>query len=95
MVAGDSYRTAPFRLGGIALFDVFLTLIGAFILRPLHPNKEDPFVVLYIFIILILLAIPIHYAIGQNTQFNHYLGLSRPRFDNKKQEIIEDPPNPN
>ena len=67
------------KLNGIAAFDLVATAIGAFILsgtiRLLDRFKGYKHV-LVIFILLIILAIGIHYVMEIPTMMNHYLGIN-------------------
>lgn len=67
------------KLNGIAAFDLVSTAIGAFILsgtiRMLDRFKGYTHV-LVIFILLIILAIGIHYFMEIPTMMNHYLGIN-------------------
>ena len=66
------------KLNGIAAFDLVATAIVAFIL-----SGKGYMHVLVIFILLIILAIGVHYAMGIPTMMNHYLNI------NTLEEVIE------
>lgn len=88
MVAGDQFRTAKYRIGGIAMFDVALTAIGAAFITQ-YKSPFDPILFIIIFLMLIIIAIPIHILFNQPTQLNYYLGLSPLRFNTTTQKIFE------
>jgi hypothetical protein len=67
------------KLNGIAAFDLVATAAGAFILSgtiKLLDGFKGYTHVLVIFILLIILAIGVHYAMEIPTMMNHYLGIN-------------------
>jgi hypothetical protein len=59
------------KLNGISVFDVVATAFGAFILSNVLKIHT-----IIIFILLIILAIGIHYALGVPTMLNYFLGIN-------------------
>lgn len=76
-VAGDKLR--KYRVGGIAMVDVVGTAVGAVIAARLARGHFDVMSTIIAFIILMVIAIIAHVAIGQPTKLNHMLGLSKSR----------------
>jgi len=75
----DSLRTP--KLFDIALFDVFGTYIGAYlvwlIVHKYNAHLTNGWLWTFlIFIVLVIIGIFVHIAIGQKTKLNYYLGLS-------------------
>jgi hypothetical protein len=67
------------KLNGIAAFDLVATAMGAFILSgaiKLLDRFNGYTHVLVIFILLIILAIGVHYAMEIPTMMNHYLNIN-------------------
>jgi len=72
------------RIGGIAVFDFFLTILFVIILTSLKfdiikdgaLNAQYFAVFLQIFIVVIILGIVVHKITGVNTTLNNKLGLS-------------------
>jgi hypothetical protein len=67
------------KLNGIAAFDLVATAVGAFMLSgtiKLLDRFKGYTHVLVIFILLIMLAIGVHYAMEIPTMMNHYLGIN-------------------
>ena len=67
------------KLNGIAAFDLFATLIFSFILSGLfkYLDRFEGYThVFVIFILLLIIAIGIHYFMEIPTMLNHYLGLN-------------------
>lgn len=74
-----------FRIGGIALFDVLATIVSSFVLSAFifDGRKKIMMATMIISILLIIMAIPIHYFLGVKTMLNYYIGLSE-RPDKEK-----------
>jgi len=89
MVAGDQFRTAQYRLGGIAMFDFLLTAMASAFIAYQYKSPFDPLLFIIILSIFIIIAIPIHILVNQPTQLNYYLGLSPLRFNTTTQKIYE------
>lgn len=74
------------KLNGIAAFDLVATAMGAFILSRAVKflNRFEGYTLTFIlFILLIILAIGVHYVMEIPTMMNHYLGI------NTIEEVIE------
>jgi hypothetical protein len=74
------------KLNGIAAFDLISTAMGAFVLSgtiKLLDRFKGYTHVLVIFILLIILAIGVHYIMEIPTMLNHYLGI------NTQEEVTE------
>jgi len=67
------------KLNGIAAFDVFATAIGAFLISGTI-KMLDRFTgymhVFVIFVLLIIMAIGVHYVLEVPTMLNHYIGIN-------------------
>jgi hypothetical protein len=91
-VAGDQFRTAKYRMGGIAMFDLILTILAAALATYVYKSPFDSWFFVMLLSILIIAAIPIHVLVDQPTQLNYYLGLSPARFNTTTQKIWESNP---
>lgn len=80
MVAGDQYRQNKFpqRISGIAMLDTVLTMGAAGLITKYKYPQATPANYIMVFIILILIGILAHVAVGQKTMLNYRLGLSQP-----------------
>lgn len=76
-------RARSFRVADIAVFDVLATaVVGQLISSRLNIGF------MYVFLILIIVAIFVHKALGVNTMLNYYLGVSdKPERDKLSSEL--------
>ena len=70
------------RIFGLALFDLALTAVGAYLISKwIHINP------ILAFIGLIFIGIGIHGFFGVNTQLNRWLGISKEVWDKKNDQF--------
>lgn len=77
MTIGDQYRQKQHRVGGLALLDLVPTVLVAVGIAYYHDKSFNLGTILIVLMILIVIAIITHVAIGQPTMLNYYLGISR------------------
>jgi hypothetical protein len=67
-----------FRIAGIAVFDVVLSIIGLLItLRFFKPNRPQHFYLSWALVLVFPIAIITHLLLGIPTTLNYYMGLSQ------------------
>lgn len=66
-----------FRIYNIALFDLFISLVGLYIFgKTVFPGKPPRVYLLWSVIFVLPIGIMVHYLFGIPTMLNFYLGIS-------------------
>jgi hypothetical protein len=68
------FNLRSYKLLDIAIFDVVMTFIFAIILQKYYAKNTN---IMTVFLILIIIAIFIHYIFNIPTKLNYYLNLSK------------------